>query len=126
MKYTIKLGVGDIFLTIIEAANFAEAESKARQWVQDLGLGSAARQVGCTISDEEGEQRRIKVVLGGSGVPGCKLSKLHAWRSPHTVVGGSVANPGVSILGEKRLRITEGMRELRRLPTQDDPGRSGV
>jgi len=107
MKYVIELDGGNFGGTIIEAENIEEAEAGARQWVRNLGLSDVASHVDCTIIDEEGEELRIEIVLGGPAVPNCKRWKMHEWRSPHAVVGGLVANPGVRELGEGRLKITE-------------------
>ena len=125
MKYVIELEVGNFEGTIIEAENIEEAESRARQWVRDLALGDAASHVGCTIIDEEGDELRIDIVVGGPGVPDCKRWKMHEWRSPHAVVGGWVENPGVWELGEGRLKITEvcaNCGTYRHRTTQSLPG----
>jgi hypothetical protein len=52
MRYVIELEVGNFGGTIIEAENIEEAESRARQWVRDLGLGDAASHAGCTIIND--------------------------------------------------------------------------
>lgn len=106
MKYQILEHEGDCDTTV-EADDIDGAIQQAKVWLAAGDWVDEESFVDVTITDSEGEETKVELVVGGMPPPACLKGKKHKWESPHEVVGGFEANPGEWSIGGGRFKFVE-------------------
>lgn len=91
----------------VDASDFDEAVEKAQDWLDGGDWGEEEDYVSVKITDADGNEKKVELVVGGPTPPECMVGMGHKWESPHELLGGLRENPGVCGLQGTQLDITE-------------------